>query len=88
MGPQDELTLGEVARSVKRIESAVDGLSRQMQTALGPVSVHTAQIDAIESDMKEMRGEVRDVTATANKVAGVGAVLAVLAGLIPWPWRH
>jgi len=52
------------------------------------IAVHTNQISQLGGDLKEVEAEVKVTTANANRIAGAGAVLAIVAGLIPWPWKR
>lgn len=95
----DDLSLGEIGRSVTRIEAALvelraevrqrhHTLANSLTVAVAPISVHTIQIESQQKNLERLDEEVKDVTKQANIISGAGAVLAVIAGLIPWPWKH
>lgn len=98
MTDQDDVSIGEIARAVKRLEtefashrtesrSRFHELTNVMNTALAPISVHTIQIESQQKSIGRLDDDVKAVTKDANRIAGAGAILAVLAGLIPWPWK-
>ena len=85
------VTLGEVARSIIRVERAVERLALQMQVALSPVSAHEALIDQINTHLSSadtrivaLDKRVTDVQVKAGYIAGiismVGAVLSYIMG--------
>jgi uncharacterized protein YpuA (DUF1002 family) len=70
-------------------------LANQVNVALGPISVHAEilknqqqNLDRHEDDLTQLRAKVEAVTASANKIAGAGALMAFLSSLINWPWKH
>lgn len=94
-----EQSLGEIGRAVERIERALElhknesrnrfhELANSMNTALGPMSAHAIQIDNQQRALARLDDEVKAVTKDANRIAGAGTILAILVGLIPWPWKH
>lgn len=95
-GPeQGELTLGEIGRSVSRIELAMAHLSNQMQMSIAPVSELKVRVERCEADingigskMTAISDKVDAVKTRADRAAGGVAVLAFLAGMIPWPWKR
>jgi hypothetical protein len=87
MGDGD-MTPGEMGRAITRIEDSLKSLTQTVQTAIVPISFHGEQIKQITERHEELAKEVKEVTRTSNRIAGGGALLAVLAGLLPWPWKH
>ena len=87
MGPELDMTPAEIGRSLTRIEAAVTSLSAQMQSALSPIGVHGKAIENLERRADDVEDDVKTVTKDANRIAGAGAILAILAGIVPWPWR-
>jgi archaellum component FlaC len=70
-------------------------LREVINVQLGPISAHTIQIESqqkaierLDDDMNALALDVKAVTKDANRIAGAGAILAVLAGVVPWPWRR
>lgn len=91
----DDLTIGEIGRSVSRIEATVTHLAGQMQTAIAPVSELKVRVDRCEEDINGLGVKIDDVNTKidavktrADRAAGGIAILAFVAGLIPWPWRR
>lgn len=86
MTDQDDITLGEVGRAVKRLEAAVATLSGQMTIALGPVSVHSVQIENIRTDVDELANAMRTNSARIDKIelraAAVAGAVTVIGFLI------
>lgn len=83
MTDQDEVSLGEIARAVKRLETAFaqhqkesrsrfHELANTMNAALAPIGVHTVQI---ESQQKAIGRLDDDVKAVDGKVAAVDSRL-------------
>ncbi len=52
------------------------------------IAVHTSEIETLKAHMKDVKTDVKAATANANKIAGVGAALAVLTGFFSGLWRH
>ena len=59
-----------------------------LRESMSAVAVHQALINNLSTDMKEVKSDLKQVTSGANKIAGAGAVLAVISGMIPWPWKR
>ncbi len=73
------VTLGEVARSQKRMESALSTLSSQMQTQLAPVSVLGEQIRQINDHLRATDGHVDELD---KRVVAVQVKSGYIAGII------
>lgn len=86
--PVEGVTLGEMARTVTRIETVVNQLSGQMQTALGPVSVLGERMNRMERDMNELGQKVDAVRVRSDRMSGAVALAAFISTFIPWPWKH
>ena len=97
--PNDDLTLGEIGRALVRIEASVSDLradvqqrshklTGELQLALGPIAAHGIQIEHQQKAIEILDRKIDDVTASANKIAGAGAILAFLSSLAPWPWKR
>lgn len=89
----DDLTPGEIGRSVARIETALEALREDVKTrhhalndrlnmVLGPISTHTIQIDSQQRAIDRLDLEMKAVTRQSNLAAGVGATVAILASLL------
>jgi hypothetical protein len=70
-------------------------LANTMNAQLGKVSVHDVQIaglvgrlDAHAELIAEVNRDIQAVTATANKISGAGALLAVVAGFVSGWFKH
>jgi hypothetical protein len=88
MTDQDEISLGEIARAVKRLEvefakhrdesrSRFHELANTMNATLAPVSIHTIQI---ESQQKAIGRLDDDLSALTEKVDAVVTRSATIAG--------
>jgi phage host-nuclease inhibitor protein Gam len=99
-GDQQDITIGEIARSVQRIEASIatlqadvqarhHALNNKLNDTFAPiVNRHTVQIENQQKNLDRLNDDMDDVTKQANRIAGAGAILAVVVGLIPWPWKR
>lgn len=92
---QNELTIGEIGRSVARIELSVTNLANQVQTALAPVSELKVKVERCQADINGLGAKLTDVDekveavkARADRAAGGAAMLAFLSGFVSWLWKH
>lgn len=90
----DDLTIGEIGRSVARIEATVTHLSNSMQTAIAPVTELKVRVDRCHEDINGLGAKIEVVNvkvdavkARADRAAGAAALLAVLSSFVPWPWK-
>lgn len=60
----------------------------EMRKDLAVIAVHKAQIDALQDDVRDVRNDLKVVTGQANKIAGIGAALAVMAGIVSGWFKH
>jgi hypothetical protein len=75
----------------KRLEDGFDRIDRRferLETLTGIVASHTTLLAVHEKDIDENSEDIKTVTQTANRVSGMGALLAILVGLLPLPWKH
>lgn len=70
-------------------------LSNTVNAQLGKISVQEVQmsglngrLDAHAEMIAGLTNDVKNVTATANKISGIGAVLAIAAGIIGGWFKH
>lgn len=81
----DDVTLGEVDRSVKRLEAAVAALSGQMAVALGPIAEVRVRLENAREDINEIASAQRACTSRMEKIelraAGVAGGVSALAFL-------
>lgn len=68
----------------KRIDARFD----KIETVALTVASHATSIEVHRSAIDEIRTDVKDVTKKSAFVSGVGALLAILVGLLPLPWKH
>lgn len=99
MSDGSEMQPGEIQRALTRIEADLKdfrteardrshSLANQMNVQFGHVAGHTIEIEALKEKAVALEAKVDAVTAAANKVAGVSAVLAVIGSwLVSW-LRH
>lgn len=79
----DQMTLGEVGRAIKRLEGAVQALSTQMTVALGPVGELRVHVENCKKDIDELATTGRTLSGRVDvielRAAGVaGAVSALI----------
>lgn len=95
----DEFSRGEIQRSLARLEQSMSELraevrdrhhklSGEVASVIGPMSTLKVQMSNAEINLVRLDDEVRDVTKQASRISGIGAVLAIFAGIAPWPWKH
>lgn len=75
----------------KRLEDGFDRSDRRfdrLETLTATVATHTTLLAVHEKSIDENCEDIKDVTKTANRVSGMGALLAILVGLLPLPWKH
>ncbi len=91
----DDLTIGEIGRSVARIEATVTNLSGQMQTAIAPVTELKVRVERCESDINGLGVKIENVNAKADAIktradraSGAAALLAFLSGFASWLVGH
>lgn len=82
----DQMTLGEVGRAVRRLETAVQALSSQMTVALGPVGELRVHVENAKTDINEQWGVVRALEKRVNAIelraAGVAGGVCAVAFLV------
>lgn len=86
--PIEGVTLGEMARAVTRIETAVNLLSGQMQTALGPISILVERVSRLERDLNEMGEKLDAVRVRSDRISGAVALAAFALSFVPLPWKR
>lgn len=79
---QDEVTLGEIYRTVQRLELAVSAV----QSSVEPIPVLVVRVAATEREIAELRMQMQAVRRDAAVVSGGIGVMAFLASL--WPWHR
>lgn len=84
LGDQQEITLGEIARAVRRIEEQLVRLDEKIE----PVGGLRVRMDNAERNLVRLDAEMAEVTKQANRIAGAGALLAILVSLMPLPWKR
>lgn len=82
----DNITLGEVGRAVRRLESAVSHLSDQMTVALGPIGELRVHVDNAKQDINELAAAVRENKTRTETIeiraAGVAGGITAIAFLL------
>jgi len=76
-----DITLGEVARTLVRLEAMVTRLADSLAT----LSAVDARVANVESDLHALRSDVDRVTTRSAYISGGVSALAFVAGL--WPWN-
>ena len=80
MTDQQEISFGEIQRSLARIEAT----QAKFAEALQPIIGLQIRVDGHDKDISALQEDVKSVTAKAATVAGGIGVLGVLANLLPW----
>lgn len=94
----EDLTLGEIGRSVTRIETAVRELANQVQSGISPVTELKVRMEIAEADINKLGAKVKndidqldvkvdDIKTRSDRMIGAIGLLTFLASLIPWPWK-
>lgn len=98
--PNEGITTGEVSRRLDQIVAEManfraevsqrhHSLIDKINAAIGPVSIHGKQIEMFEKVLERQATAINEVTAQANKIAGIGATIAVAVGwLSGWIRGH
>ena len=76
--PEDK-TLGEIGRSVDRIENVVEKLAGQMQSLLGPISIRGEQIKQINAHLCATDAHIQELE---TRMTAVQVKAGFIAGLI------
>jgi peptidoglycan hydrolase CwlO-like protein len=92
MTEPNDLTLGEIGRSVARIEATITSLSNQVQTALAPIAEVKVKVERCEVDINALGAKITaldekvDTVKSRNDVvSGASASLAIVgAWLVSW----
>lgn len=95
MSDLQEMTPGEMGRSLARIESNIANLSNQMLGAIAPVAELKVKVESCREDINGLgskltilNDKVDAVKARADKASGAAALLAFLSGFLSWLVRH
>lgn len=76
---QQDITLGEIGRSVDRIEATVNNLALQVQAVVSLTTAHTIKLDVEGKRTDELETKV-DALATRSAYIS-GGVAALVAGV-------
>lgn len=98
MTDAQQLSSGETGRSLARIERAIEALAievrerhhamgNKVDAYIGPVAVLKEQTARMSAQLDEHDASITAVKIQAGKVSFAGALLAIVAALIPWPWK-
>lgn len=82
MTQQAEVTLGEIYRTVQRLEAALS----TVQMSVEPISVLVVRVDTAEQEIRDLRVDVKAVRRDAAVVSGGIGVMGFLASI--WPWHR
>lgn len=75
----DDITLGEIARTVKRIEERLESLSKEVREAvLANASLGTRML-ATEQDVTKLESDVKNISAKSAAISGGIGALAFIA---------
>src|ERR1035437_602372 len=76
---ESDKTIGEIARSVDRIESDLLRLTGQMQVAIAPISAHAVLIASNQATLDRINTHLESTDA---RIEGIQNKSAYIAGLI------
>ena len=82
MTQQAEVTLGEIYRTVQRLEAALS----TVQMSVEPIPVLVVRVDTAEQEIRDLRTDVKAVRRDAAVVSGGIGVMGFLASI--WPWHR
>lgn len=82
MTQQAEVTLGEIYRTVQRLEAALS----TVQMSVEPIPVLVVRVDTAEQEIRDLRVDVKAVRRDAAVVSGGIGVMGFLASI--WPWHR
>lgn len=88
MDGHEQQSLGEIGRSVKRIEDTLSGLIDQVHSGLPPVIKLQVRMDQAEEDINHLGQKVDDVKTRSDRLIGGVGVLTFVLSLVPLPWRR
>lgn len=95
MSDPQEMTPGEMGRSLARIETNIASLSNQMLGAIAPVSEMKVKVERCQDDINGLgtkltilNEKVDAVKTRADRASGGVALLAFLSGFLSWLLRH
>lgn len=83
----NEITLGEIARTCATLSLQLAELKRDVNTCLGPITLLKYQAETAEADIHRLNDEVAKVSARSAWVSGAIAAVGFLAQFIPWPGK-
>lgn len=72
----------------RETNAALRDLNAKMDGYVVSVAVLEQQAKNTREDVKRIDGEVRAVSTKAAQISAIGAFLAVVASLIPMPWKR
>lgn len=84
----NDVTLGEIGRAVKRIEAQLATLTKDVSDALVTASTLNLRMKTAETDIERIDGDVKAVSTQAARISGAVGLLAFISSLVPWPWKH
>lgn len=82
MTEQNEVTLGEIYRTVQRLES----LARAVQESVEPIPVLVVRVTNAEREIADLRTQMQSVRRDAAMVSGGIGVMGFIASI--WPWHR
>ena len=106
MTDRDDINIGEIGRSVARIELTlreardrhheqntatnllIGKLSEKIDRYIGPVAVLEQKAADARKDIETLELEMKEISKKAAQVSILGAIGAMVAGLLPWPWKR
>lgn len=79
---QQDITLGEIGRSVDRIEATVNNLALQVQAVVGLTTAHSVKLDVETRRSDELEKKVESLAARSAYISGGIAALATVANYL------
>lgn len=82
LGSEQEVTVGEIGRSVDRIEATVNNLALQVQAVVGLTTAHSVKLDVETRRGDELEKKIDTLIARSAYISGGIATLGMVANYI------
>lgn len=85
---EHDQTLGEIGRSVARIEGTVRELSGQLSAFIGPMEALKVRMASAESDILDVSKKLDHIETRSAAIAGGVGVVAFILQFVPGWLKH
>lgn len=82
LGSEQEVTVGEIGRSVDRIEATVNNLALQVQAVVGLTTAHSVKLDVETRRSDELEKKIDTLVSRSAYISGGIATLGMVANYI------